>query len=134
MDCIFCKIVNKEIPANVVYEDASTIAFLDINPINPGHTLVIPKKHFVDIKDTSDDVLSQLIKTTRKIADALSKMADGVNIGQNNGKAAGQLVMHVHFHVIPRYDKDGLKHWPGKSLDKEEARKIIARINEFLKN
>lgn len=132
MDCVFCKIVKKDIPASIVYEDKDTLAFLDIHPITPGHTLVIPTQHFMNIEETPETVLVKLMNTTKKIATALGKMAEGVNIGQNNGKAAGQLVMHVHFHVIPRSSNDGLKHWSGKKYAEGEIEKIATQIKTFL--
>ncbi len=108
MDCLFCKIAKGEIPAKKVYEDSDVVAFLDINPANPGHTLVVPKKHSETLLDTDDAVLEKAIIVVRKIA---QKMKDemntaGLNIVQNNGKMAGQLVGHIHFHVIPRYAGD----------------------------
>ena len=103
--CIFCKIVRKEAPASIVYDDASVLAFLDIRPLSPGHTLVIPKSHFVDIFGTPPKQLSQVYKVTKLIAIAVKKAtrADGVSIIQQNGKAAGQDVFHIHVHVVPRF-------------------------------
>jgi len=113
-DCIFCKIVNGEIPCSKVYEDEKILAFLDISPVNKGHTLVVPKKHYKTLLDMPDNLLADLIKVTKKISKAVIKAArtDGFNIGQNNGKTAGQLVPHFHLHIIPRKEDDGLKHWP----------------------
>lgn len=108
MDNIFLKIIKREIPANIVYEDDLVIAFLDIQPVNKGHTLVVPKKPFVNILDGDPEVLAHMIKVVQKIAKALVKemKADGFNLVVNNGEAAAQEIMHSHFHVVPRYHGD----------------------------
>ncbi len=113
-ECIFCKFATGEMePDGKVYEDETTLAFLAKSPNNHGHTLVIPKTHFENVYDLTDEAGAALMKTIRKTATALKKSlnADGVNILQNNEKAAGQAVFHVHFHIIPRFYKDGFKHW-----------------------
>ncbi len=109
-DCLFCKIVRGEIPSKKVYDDKNTIAFLDINPATPGHVLVVPKKHAEDITKIGEEELSDSIVVVKKISGLLmEKMnAIGVNVVQNNGKHAGQLVSHIHFHVIPRYPNDNV--------------------------
>lgn len=115
-NCVFCKIARWETPSQRVYEDNQFIAFLDINPINWGHTLVIPRKHYVNVDDTPEEVLADMIKLTKKLAPAIMKAiaADAYNIGINNYKAAGQAVDHVHIHIIPRHHDDGLKAWHGR--------------------
>ena len=115
-DCIFCKIVKGKIPSTKVYEDENTLAFLDIKPINIGHTLVIPKKHFKNIYETPDDVLSELIRVSKKLSIALKKSlsADGINVTMNNDPASGQIIFHTHIHVIPRMKNDGFGVWHGK--------------------
>lgn len=107
-DCIFCKISNKEIPSNVIYEDDLCIAFLDLSQATDGHTLVIPKKHFVNFLDIDDDTLAHLIVVSKKLANILMDKleADGINILSNAGNYAGQVVMHFHLHIIPRYKND----------------------------
>ena len=107
-ECIFCKIINKEIPSKIIYEDEKTLAFLDIYPINPGHTIVIPKKHFQNIEDIAEDTLCELILSVKKIALLIHKKLgiEGYNILQNNFKAAGQVINHFHIHIIPRYKTD----------------------------
>ena len=107
-ECIFCKIVRGEIPSKKVYDDKDVIAFLDINPANPGHTLVMPKKHAEDLTKSNEDDIAKAMHVVKKITAALKEKmnAIGVNVIQNNGKAAGQLVAHTHFHVIPRYPND----------------------------
>lgn len=108
-ECLFCKIVKKEIPAEVIYDDANFLCFLDINPRNPGHALVIPKKHYETIMDMPEGEVGDLMLMVRKIAAAIKETmkADGISVGQSNGRAAGQVIPHVHFHVIPRYLSEG---------------------------
>jgi histidine triad (HIT) family protein len=125
-DCIFCKIINKEIPANIVYEDDNIIGFLDVNPINSGHVLIIPKTHYVNIFDIPENILQDLIVNVKVVAGALNNISEGVNVMQNNKRAAGQIIDHFHFHVIPRYPEDGLRNWPGKKYDSEEEIKVAA--------
>ena len=125
-DCIFCKIVNKEIPAERVYEDEKVLVFLDINPINQGHLLVIPKDHYETILETPENVLQDVILRVKKMAQVVDKISDGVNIGQNNKLAAGQLVNHLHFHIIPRNENDGLVSWQGKEYESEDERLKMA--------
>ncbi len=132
MDCIFCKIVKKEIPSSIVYEDKNTLAFLDISPLNRGHALVIPKKHYETIKEIPESEIADLMKVVRKVGIAVQKAvgAHGLNITQNNGKAAEQLVPHMHFHLIPRFEEDGIyMTHPKKKYaegEMEETRKKIA--------
>ncbi len=108
-NCLFCKIIKKEIPAEIVYEDNSTLAFLDINPRNPGHVLVIPKNHYGDIFEVNDSELRELIVSVKRLAVASKNgmKADGISISQSNGAAAGQVISHLHFHVIPRFESEG---------------------------
>lgn len=105
MNCIFCAIAAGEIPSFKVYEDDLVLAYLDINPFTRGHTLVIPKVHSSGLLDTSDETLAAMIVRVKKIAAHLKEKlgADGFNILQNNGEAAGQTVHHLHFHIVPRY-------------------------------
>jgi histidine triad (HIT) family protein len=109
-ECVFCKIVRGEIPSEKVYEDDDFIAFLDVNPISKGHTLVVPKKHFATILDMPDTLGSGLIQIIKKISLDLikSKKAEGFNILQSNYGVAQQEVPHIHFHIIPRKSGDGL--------------------------
>lgn len=129
--CIFCKIVKGEIPSNKVYEDKDTLAFLDIAPVNIGHVLVIPKKHFANIYETPEETLVQMIKVSKKIAHAVKSetKADGVNITMNNEPAAGQVVFHTHIHIIPRLKADGFGLWHGKRTYSEgEANEVAKKI------
>ncbi len=102
--CTFCKLVKKEESTNLIYEDEHAIAFLDINPISEGHTLVIPKKHIETIFNISDDEIAILFKIVKRVAIAVKKgiNAEGIVITQRNGIAAGQRVPHLHVHIIPR--------------------------------
>ncbi|WP_336360343.1 HIT family protein [Haladaptatus sp. ZSTT2] len=108
-DCIFCKIIAGEIPSRTVYEDDNVLAFLDVNPLTKGHTLVIPKAHHRTVADLPDAlgeaVFEALYHLTPAVEEAVS--ADGSNIGVNNGTAAGQEVQHVHAHIVPRFEGDG---------------------------
>lgn len=129
--CIFCKIVNKEIPAYIVYEDDFSLAFLDINPVNIGHTLLLPKEHYENIFDIPEELLVRISVNSKKLATAIKKNlnVDGINITSNNGVAAGQLVSHAHIHIIPRYDGDGFTHWKGKrKYNDGEAEAVAQKI------
>ena len=133
-NCIFCKIVKGEIPCSKIYEDEHTLAFLDIMPINKGHTLVIPKKHYKNIFDIPEEELCEVMKAVKKIAPAIQDAAnaDGVNITSNNEEAAGQVVMHSHTHIIPRFKDDGLKHWSSGEYGEKEADEYQKKIEAFL--
>ncbi|MBN2422785.1 HIT family protein [Candidatus Woesearchaeota archaeon] len=109
-DCIFCKIIESKIPCSKIYENEQVLAFLDINPAAPGHTLVVPKKHSMNITDIDFNTLGQCIGAIKNLAPKIMKAvnATGFNIGMNNFKSSGQAVMHSHFHIIPRKENDGL--------------------------
>ena len=135
-NCLFCRIVAGEIPSTRVYEDADTLAFMDIGPIIKGHTLVIPKKHYDPITQTPEDVLAKVMVVVRKIAQAQMNglKADGVNVLNANGTAAGQQVPHIHFHVVPRFKTDGHHwNWAAKKYDSmEEMKKLAEEIKNAL--
>ena len=103
-NCVFCAIAAGEIPSFKIYEDGNFLAYLDINPVSEGHTLVIPKAHTQGLLDTPEEMLGALLATVKKVAAHLKAVlpCDGFNIVQNNGAAAGQSVGHIHFHIIPR--------------------------------
>jgi histidine triad (HIT) family protein len=105
MDSIFTKIIKREIPANIIYEDEATIAFFTIEPVQKGHTLVVPKEPFENIFDGDEEALANLMKVAKRIAPTIQKItgADGVNLIMNNGAGAGQEVFHAHLHVVPRF-------------------------------
>lgn len=104
METIFTKIINREIPADIIYEDEIVLAFLDITPVNHGHTLIVPKTFFTNAFDADAEIFGHMHKVGIKIANALKAagLADGVNMITNNGEAAGQEVFHSHLHIIPR--------------------------------
>ena len=135
-DCIFCKIIAGKILANKVYENGHSLAFLDINPVNKGHTLVVPKEHHSDLQTLSLPVLHDMVDAVQKVAAAVKKgvNADGINLGMNNGRAAGQVVFHAHMHVIPRFSDDGLRHWPSKKYAEGEINKIEEKIRMALQS
>ncbi|CAN5562950.1 HIT family protein [soil metagenome] len=110
--CIFCQIVNRSIEASVVYENDATLAFMDLRQPNPGHVLVMPKKHVATIYELDPDTASQLMQTVVIVARGIRTIfnPEGLNIWQSSGEAAGQEVFHLHMHLLPRYDGDGLMH------------------------
>jgi len=134
VNCIFCKIIKGEIPCQKIYENGTTFAFLDISPINKGHTLVVPKHHCEDIMSAPEKELQDLIVVTKKLSVLIMEAvsADGINIGINNKPAAGQVVMHTHAHIIPRFSNDGLKHWPKIDISNEEMVLIQQKIVSLL--
>ncbi len=108
--CIFCDIIAGKAPASIVYEDDVVIAFMDLFPINPGHTLVVAKKHIARVTELDDATAARMMAVARDIAAAIYRSpirADGVNLTLADGAAAGQEVPHAHLHVIPRYRGDG---------------------------
>ena len=127
-NCIFCKIANGEIPSRTVFEDEQFRVFLDLGPATKGHALVVPKDHYKDLFAVPADVLSAAILTAQKVGASLKEklQADGVNIVQNNGAAAGQTVDHFHIHIIPRYTGDGQTiGWKPGELTDEAAETIL---------
>lgn len=104
--CIFCRIARKQAPASCVYEDENVMAFLDIMPLNEGHPLVIPKEHYETIFEIPEELIAYLHRIVKRVALAIEKAAkaDGISIFQQNGKAAGQEIFHLHVHVVPRYE------------------------------
>jgi len=141
-NCPFCKIADGTIPARTVYEDSKIIAFLDINPANPGHTLVVPKKHYTVLPQLSDPDVSHLFKVVKRLAGVIFEIIQssspdkpvGVNILQNNGAAAGQQVPHVHIHVIPRFEGDGvLPPWEHKKMDDKQMEQLQNAFSTIMK-
>jgi histidine triad (HIT) family protein len=126
--------MNGNAPATKVYEDDKTLAFLDLNPVAKGHTLVIPKKHFETMDELDEETAAAVIKTIQKIAKALLKFNDGYNVNQNNKPEAGQIVPHVHYHVVPRNSDDGLHYcWNKIDLSDNEMNEVKDKIQTFLK-
>jgi histidine triad (HIT) family protein len=111
---VFEKIIDREIPAEIIYEDDSVIAILDAKPVNYGHSLVIPKKKFVNIFDADEAALGHMMKVAAEVGRALQKVTGcpGVNLVMNNEAVAGQVIFHAHLHVIPRFQDDGAGHHP----------------------
>ena len=109
-ECLFCKIAKGEIPSKKIFEDADSVAFLDINPANRGHCLVVPKKHFENIYDIDDKTLEKVIIIAKNLSKLIKeKLAcNGINLVQNNERHAGQIVNHFHVHIIPRYENDNV--------------------------
>ncbi|MEM4311295.1 MAG: HIT family protein [Nitrososphaerales archaeon] len=136
MDCIFCKIIQGVLPAFKVYEDDEVIAFMDRKPINLGHILVLPKEHRESIFDMEPQKVGKLYEKVAIIAKNVKEAlkADGLNIGQNNGKAANQIIPHVHVHVIPRYLGDSpTGGWPSrKNADLKELKEVADKIRSYL--
>jgi histidine triad (HIT) family protein len=136
-DCVFCKIIAGTIPSARLYEDDRVLAIMDIGPIIKGHALVIPKTHYDPLMETPDEVLAELIAVVRRIAKAqvAGLGADGINVTQANGPSAGQVVPHIHFHVIPRFASDGHHwNWNAKRYDSpEELKQYAGRILAGLK-
>lgn len=109
MDCIFCRIIKGEIPAEKVYEDDETIAVLDINPKSPGHSVIVPKVHAANILELPDGKIEPVMRAVKRVAEMTVKALDpaGFTMGLNHGSISGQTVDHLHFHIIPRFEGDG---------------------------
>lgn len=133
-ECLFCKIIKGEIPSHKVHEDEKTYAFLDINPRTQGHTLVIPKKHRKTIMDMSPDETADLFKSVNKVAKAVygAVDAEGLNILQNNKRIAGQVVDHVHVHIIPRTQNDNFKVTWSHDKKEKELKEVQEKIKKEL--
>jgi histidine triad (HIT) family protein len=133
-DCIFCRIAAGEAPAARVIETPGVLAFLDIAPVNYGHTLVIPKTHYPNLLELPDALWVEMGQVCRRVAQALGAAlsAQGFNIGMNNFEAAGQVVFHAHLHVIPRYHADGLQLFPQKSYKPGDLEKTGAQFRRVL--
>ncbi len=132
-DCIFCLIVAGKIPSTKVYEDSKVLAFLDINPVTEGHTLVVPKTHWETISQVPDAELGTIFEVVKQLATNLKEKlgADGLNIMQNNGPAAGQEIPHFHVHIIPRKINDGrFKLRPGKKAEGGALDKTLQKLKE----
>ena len=133
-DTIFSKIIRREVPAEIVYEDDDTLAFLDAKPVAPGHTLVIPKKPMRNIFDVDDATLAAVMRTVRKISPAVRDAvgAHGVHINSNHEAEAGQIVFHLHFHIIPRHSRSEFSFWPQNEYPNGDAASIGEKIRQAL--
>jgi len=134
MECIFCKIIDGEIPAVKVLDEELVIAFMDINPSSKGHMLVVPKNHAENIFEISESDLATLIKAVKRCAKAVKEAlnAEGITVLQLNGKASDQIIPHFHIHIIPRWENDGLpvSTWEMKKGDMEEINDIARKVKE----
>ena len=129
--CIFCKIVAGQVPCFKLYEDDTTISFMDINPVNPGHALAVAKGHWPTVDAIPADVLANVARTAQRIAKAVMKelKPHGVNLLQANGEGAGQSVPHLHIHIMPRRAGDGLiLNWQPKPGDMKEIEAVHKRL------
>ncbi len=134
-ECIFCRIVEGRLPCARIYENERVLSFLDINPINHGHTLVMPKAHYGTLLDIPAEELQACTLAAQEIAGALLRAtnAPGLNFIQNNFRPAGQHVDHIHFHLIPRYPHDNfLTSWPGKPYKQGEIEQVLQKITAQL--
>ncbi|MFA7087791.1 MAG: HIT family protein [Patescibacteria group bacterium] len=132
--CVFCEIIKGNLPCHKVYEDEKFLAFLSIGPVNPGHTLVVPKEHYQYLEEVPEDDLKNLLLICRKIGGLLKLILGNkdYNLTLNNGPDAGQTVPHLHFHVIPRHEGDGHLEWPSSEYVPGEAEKIAESLREKL--
>jgi len=134
-DCVFCKIVAGQIPSTRVYEDGSTLVFMDIGEVNPGHVLVTVKPHVEDIFGLNDALAAAVFRTAARVARAVQKAysPEGVTLYQANGEAAGQTVFHFHLHLVPRYAQDGMRlTWPAKNPPREQLEANAAKLRAAL--
>ena len=136
MDCIFCKILSGDIPSVKVYEDDRVFAFMDINPLNDGHLLIIPKTHAATIHEITEADFAAVMSATHKLAAAVKKALnpDGINLMQLNGEAANQVVPHLHVHIVPRWSGDDLAicKWDLVAGDMEKIHGVGKKIVEAL--
>lgn len=131
-NCIFCKIANGEIPSSTLYEDEMVRVILDISPASKGHALILPKEHYANLYEISDEMASHVIKTAKKMAKKMQEelRSEGLNVLQNNGELAGQTVFHYHMHLIPRYqgDKVNMK-WENGELSESSKEELVKKLS-----
>ncbi|MDP2974142.1 MAG: HIT family protein [Candidatus Diapherotrites archaeon] len=135
-DCIFCKIAKGEIPSTKLYEDEQVLSFLDIMPAAKGHALVIPKKHYHTLLDIPHEELREIMAVVQKVAAAIMATTDatGFNVIQSNQKVAGQVIAHLHFHIIPRKEGDRLHfEWEQGKAEKEELQRYAELVRKKIK-
>jgi len=134
-DCVFCRIVAKQIPASVVHEDEHTLAFMDLGQVNPGHVLVAAKAHAENVYALDDVQAAAVFRTVAGVARAIHAAfaPEGLSVYQANGKAAGQTVFHLHVHLVPRYENDGMSlTWPVKNPPRERLEEYAAKVRVHL--
>ena len=131
-NCIFCKIAGGEIPSSTLYEDEMVRVILDISPASKGHALILPKEHYANLYEISDEMASHVIKTAKKMAKKMQEElgVEGLNVLQNNGELAGQTVFHYHMHLIPRYqgDKVNMK-WENGELSESSKEELVKKLS-----
>ena len=135
-NCIFCRIIKKDIPNAIIYENEKFLAFMDKYPINHGHTLIVPKQHYDNILEMPAEIVGEMFALIPSLAKAITSVieSDGFNINQNNGKSANQIVPHVHVHIVPRYSAEKVKgQWPTRKIAKmEELQELALKITESI--
>lgn len=132
-NCIFCKIAAGEIPSATIYEDDDFRVILDIEPASKGHALILPKEHYANLYELSDELAAKAFIVAKKVITKMTDIVgcDGYNVVQNNGEAAGQTVFHFHIHLIPRYKEDSVNiNWKQGSLTEETKAEILSKMNE----
>ncbi len=130
MNCVFCKIINGDIPATKVYEDEKILAFLDINPVNHGHVLVIPKKHHPKLEETPDAVVADIFVQSKRLMIGIKKATSADYVAVS---VVGTEVPHLHIHLIPRFHNDGMaQFWPTKKYGEKEMHTVAEKIRETL--
>ena len=134
-DCLFCKIISGDIPSEKVYEDDGHIAFMDIEPVNPGHALIVSKKHYGCLADMPDEATGEVFRAATRVAKAVMEAtaAQGFNIIVNNGEVAGQVIFHTHVHAVPRFEDDGHKHWEKKNVPEKRTKALAEEIRRIIK-
>lgn len=132
-NCIFCKIAAGDIPSATIYEDNDFRVILDIEPASKGHALILPKEHYANLYELSDELAAKALIVAKKVVAKMTDIlgCDGYNVVQNNGEAAGQTVFHFHIHLIPRYTEDNVNiGWNQGSLTEEVKAEILSGMNE----
>jgi histidine triad (HIT) family protein len=129
MDCIFCKIVKREIPAKIIAETGKSLAFIDAFPLTKGHSLVIPKNHYAKVQDIATDDYADLFETVRKVISKVDKISNATLLAVHNGKESGQEIPHVHVHLIPRSAEDSAG--PVHSMFKDRPKLSESEINQI---
>lgn len=132
-NCIFCKLANKDIPTNIIYEDEKFTVIMDASPATKGHALILPKNHAANIYELPDEDAADIFVLAKKLATKMTEIlhCDGFNIVQNNGEVAGQTVFHFHMHLIPRYLNDGNEDkltWNHADLSADEIAEVAAKL------
>lgn len=133
--CTFCDIADGTEPAYRVYEDEATLAFLDVNAVNDGHTLVVPKEHAPTLSAADGESVAAVFRTVRRVGRAVDRALepDGYNVFQSNGAAAGQDVFHLHAHVVPRWEGDGIHFAPSRErIDSERGERVAGTLREAI--